>query len=167
MRKIFLGSIILLFILVGCNQKSSSDWYDTKEKAIEYGLEQEGTDESEVLSVEEYEGEIIVSFEKAGSFGVASITKNNKGYSWFRSEPYFDFNVEGDIPYTINGFDFETKTGLEVSVLYGKVFDNSIQKMKLSGDGAERELEVFEDSKLFYAIHRQPFTSLEVVPVKN
>ncbi|WP_087973533.1 hypothetical protein [Oceanobacillus rekensis] len=164
MRKVFLGSIILL-ILVGCNQKGNSDWYDTKEQAIEYGLEQEGTDESAVLSVEEFKGETIAFFEHAGSFGVASITENEKGFSWFRSEPYFDFDVEGDIPYTTNGFDFETKTGLEVSVLYGKAFDNTIQKMKLLGDGAERELEVFDDSKLFYAIHRQPFTSLEVVPV--
>lgn len=165
MRKVFLGSIILL-ILVGCNQKSNPAWYDTKEQAIEYGLDQEGTGKSAVLSVEEYEGETIVAFEYAGSFGVASITESKKGYSWFRSEAYFGFDVEGDIPYTINGFDFETKTGLEVSVLYGKAFDSTIKKMKLSGDGAERELEIFEDSKLFYAIHRQPFTSLEVVPVK-
>lgn len=167
LRKVLLGSIILSFILAGCNQKSRSDWYDTKEEAIEYGLVQERIDESAVLSVEEYEGEAIVFFDNDGALGVASITKNNKGYSWFRSEPYFDFDVEGELPYTTGGFDFKTINGLKVSVLYGKVFDATIQKVRLLGDGPERELKIYEDSNLFYAIHRQPFASLEVIPLKE
>lgn len=166
MRKIFLSGLILL-ILVGCDQSSNADWYDTKEEAIAYGLEQEGMDESAVLSVEDYEGETIVFFEKTGSLGVASITENEKGYSWYRNEPYVNFQVEGDIPFTTNGFELETKSGSVVSVLYGKTFDHTINKMKLSGDGAERELEVFEDSQLFYAIHEQAYSSLEISPVTN
>lgn len=167
MRKVILGSLILLFIVVGCSQKDSSDWYDTKEKAIESGLKQEGMDDSAVLSVEEYEGETIVFYENEGTLGIANIIESNRGYSWFRSEPYFDFDVEGDLAYTTAGFDFETKNGIKGSVLYGKVFDDSIEKMLLQGDGPDRKLEIFNDSKLFYAIHRQPFASLEVVPVKE
>ena len=167
LRKTFLGSIILLYILVGCNQENSSNWYETKEKAIEYGLEQEEVDKSAVLSIEEYEGETIVFYERAGSLGVASISENNKGYSWYRSEPYLGFDIEGDIPYTSNGFNYGTESGLELSVLYGKVFDNSIQSLKLSSDGTERELEIFGNSRLFYAIHRQPFTSIEITPIKD
>lgn len=167
MRKVILGSIVLLFILAGCSQKDSTDWYDSEAKAIESGLEQEGIDKSAVLSVEEYEGETIVLFENEGAISIANINKSNEGFSWFRSEPYFDFNVGGDVPYTTAGFDFETKNGLKGSVVYGKVFDTSIQKMKLIGDGADRELEVIGESKLFYAIHQQPFSSLKVVPVEE
>ncbi|GEN82744.1 hypothetical protein SLU01_10560 [Sporosarcina luteola] len=168
MRRIFLSSIILLFILVGCSQKDSSDWYDSKEKAIEAGLKQEGTDASAVLSVEKYEEETIVFFDYDGALSIANLVESNKGYSWVRLEPYFDFDVEGSsLPYTTAGFDFETKEGSKGSVLYGKVYDESIKKLILIGDGAEKELMIFEDSKLFYTIHRQPFTSLEVIPVKE
>ncbi|MCM3711331.1 hypothetical protein [Sporosarcina luteola] len=169
MRIVLLGSLVLLFIFVGCSQKDSSDWYNTKEKAIESGLKQEGIDESAVLSVEEYEGEMIIFFENEGALSIGNIIESEKGYSWFRNEPYFDFDVdvEGELPYTIAGFDFETKKGSKGSVLYGKVIDPSTQKMMLLGDGIDRELEVSGDSKLFYTIHRQPFTSLKVVTVKE
>jgi hypothetical protein len=122
---------IALLLLIGCSQYSSSDWYDTKEKAIANGLEQEGLDESAVLAVEDYEGETIVFVERTGALGVASITENNKGYSWYRSEPFFNFYVEGELPFTSDSFKFETKTGLDLSVLYGKAFDHTIKKMKL------------------------------------
>src|SRR5699024_90202 len=124
----------------------------TEEKAIKYGLEEEGADESAILSIEKYERETIVFFEKKGALSVAGITKSNKGYSWFRSTQYYDFKVGGDIPYTTGGFNFETETGLTASIIYRKIFDVATKKMKLSGDGVERELEVLEDSKLFYAI---------------
>lgn len=165
MRKVIFGSIIFLFLVVGCNEKSNSDWSDTEEKAIEYGLEEEGVDESAILSIEEYEGETIVFFEKAGALGVASITKNNQGYRWFKSTQYYDFNAKGDIPYTTGGFSFDTETGLTVSVIHGKVFDSSIQKMNLSGDESERDLKIFKDSKIYYSIHQQPFSQLDVSPV--
>lgn len=167
MRKIFLGTCILFLILVGCNQENDSNQFETKEEAIEFGLEEEEVDKSAVLSVEEYEGETIVFYERQGSLGVASITENIQGYSWFRSSPYFGFEIEGDLPYTTNGFNFETESGLELSVLYGKVFDNSIQSMKLSGDGDQRDLTVDENSKLFYAIHQQPFSTIEITPSNN
>lgn len=167
MRKVFIGSFVLLFILVGCNQKEDSRWYDTKEQAIEAGFKQEGIDESAILSIEEYEGETIVFLENDGAFGLANLNESKKGYSWSRQEPYADFDVEGDLPYTTNTLDFKTQEGTKGSVLYGKVFDSSIQKMKLIGDGADRELEVSEETGLFYTIHQQPITSLEVVPIKE
>ncbi|SHG56268.1 hypothetical protein [Ornithinibacillus halophilus] len=170
MRQLFLGSIFILILLAGCSQDDRSSWFETKEKAIEHGLEKENVDQSAVLSVEEYQGETFVFFVRAGGLGVASLTESKKGYRWFRGEPYFGFDVDDafkNIPYTTNGFTSETKTGLEYSVLYGQVFDHSIQRLKLLGAGEERDLEIFGDSKFFFAIHQQPFSSLEIVPIRN
>ena len=175
MRKALLSCVVLLFMLVGCHLQESSnlhndDWHPTKEQAIESGLKQEGTDESSLLSVENYEGETIVFFEIDGALSIANIVESSAGYSWIRSNPFYDVQVEGvakDLPYMSAGFEFETNKGTKGAVLYGKVFDSSIRTMNLLGDGEDRELKVFNDSRLFYSLHEQPFAFLEVVAVKE
>ncbi|WP_409251219.1 hypothetical protein V1502_13800 [Bacillus sp. SCS-153A] len=55
------------FFLAGCTTVSDTmDWYDSEEKAIEAGLQQNELDKSAVLSIEEHKGETIVFFK--GSF---------------------------------------------------------------------------------------------------
>ena len=161
-----LVSICLFFILVGCNENSGQTWYETKEEAIKFGLQQEGTDNSAILGIEEFEGETFVFYVEGGALGVASLTEDKRGFSWYRSQPYVGFDAN-DSPYSTAGFDYKTVSGLEVSILVGKVYDNSIQTMKLIGDGAERELQVHKDSKLFFAIHKVPFNSINVEPMES
>ncbi|ATP40037.1 hypothetical protein CSE16_08240 [Solibacillus sp. R5-41] len=164
MRKI-LTLLVFVSFLTGCNPDATG-WYDTKEDAIKYGLEQEssnGLEKATLLSVEEYMDETIVFFEFANALGVASITESKKGFSWYRDSPYSDF--EGDIPYSTMGFDIETKQGTEISILAGKVFDTKIQKVKLRGEGNDRELIITENSRLFYTIHNAPYRSLEIIPI--
>ncbi|WP_430786910.1 hypothetical protein VBD025_15055 [Virgibacillus flavescens] len=160
--QVYIGGISLMLMLVACSQGSNSNWHNTEDEAIEFGLEEEGTDTSAILSTEKFKGETIVFYDHNGSFGVASITKNDKGYSWFRSEPYFGFDVSGDLPFTTAGFTYETEKGIEVPILYGKVLDPSVQKLKLTGDGNERELQLDENSPFFFAIHEEPYHSLKV-----
>lgn len=85
MRKI-LTLLVLASFLAGC-YSDSTGWYDTKEDAIKYGLEQEsskGIEKAILLSVEEHMDETIVFFEFANALGVASITESKKGFSWYR-----------------------------------------------------------------------------------
>ncbi|MFC0561552.1 hypothetical protein [Halalkalibacter alkalisediminis] len=168
--KFFLGSVILkkiflllsfITFLVGCTQDNSK-WYQTKEDAIKYGLEQESAN-AILLSVEEYSDETIVFFELNKALGVASITESKKGFSWYRDQPFSGF--EGDGPYSTMGFEIETKQGTKISILAGKAFDTSINQIKILGDGDEKEVPITENSRLFYAIHDVPFGSLEIIPI--
>lgn len=107
-------SIYVLFILTACTQ---SDWYDTRDEAIENGLQEEGIGESPTVSIEEYDGETIVLYAQDNSLGVASITEGEEGYSWYRSAPNHRFEVTGDLPYTTGSFEVETDSGMQVTIL--------------------------------------------------
>ncbi|WP_227940399.1 hypothetical protein [Alkalihalobacillus deserti] len=166
MKRITFIVISLYFVLlVGCSSSDNTQWYETKETAIEYGLQEEGTDKTSILSIEEFKGETIVFYELDNSLGVANIAESKKGFSFFRNTSYVGFG--GDSAHSKMGFDFKTKSGVNVNVLAGKASDKSIEKMKLLGDGLERELPISEKSRLFYVIHEEPYTSLEVIPITN
>ncbi|WP_245613705.1 VOC family protein [Alkalihalobacterium bogoriense] len=102
MKQLFLLFFFITF-LVGCTQDNSK-WYNTKDEAIKYELEQEGSN-AILLSVEDYSGETIVFFEQSKTLGVASVTESKKGFSWYRDEPFIDF--DGDIPYSTMGFNYK------------------------------------------------------------
>lgn len=156
----------LLIFLTGCNgNEYNLEWHDTKEEAITHGTAEEGIENSSILSIEEINEETIVFYTFEGSFGVASIAESDEGYAWYRSTNYVGFSGEG--PYSTIGYSFETESGNEISVLVGKAFDDNISKMRLSGDGAEKELQVFEGSRLFFTTHEAPFHSLELIPIED
>jgi hypothetical protein len=158
--------VFLLVLFTGCTRHEIEQivWYETKEQAIEQGLQLEGVDSEGVLSIEELDGETIVFYDYENSLGVASITESAKGYSWYRSRGYTD--LEGVAPFSTAGFEYETESGLDVPVLVGKAFDQSITKMKLIEKSAEKELKVFNKSRLFFSILQMPFSSVEIKPVK-
>lgn len=133
------------------------------EKAIEYGLQQAEIDKTSLLSIEEFKGETLVFYEYNNSLGVASITESKKGFSFFRNTSYVGF--DGDTAHTRLGFDFKTKSGVTVNILAGKASSKDILKMKVIGDGKERELSISKYSRLFYTIHEEPYSSLDVIPV--
>ncbi|MBM7661170.1 hypothetical protein JOC85_001942 [Bacillus mesophilus] len=166
MKKIFYFFVFILVLLTGCAFQGNEEivWYETKEQAIDEGLQLEGITREEILSIEELDGETIVFYEYDKSLGVASITQSAQGYSWYRSRGYTD--LEGVAPFSTAGFEYETKSGLNVPVLVGKAFDQSITKMKLIESNAEKELEVFDKSRLFFSILKLPFSSIEIKPVK-
>lgn len=147
--KTLMIGICVLFILTACNQ---SDWYDTRDEAIENGLQKEGIGESSTVSVEEYEGETIVLYAQDNSLGVASITESEEGYSWYRSAPDHKFEVTGDLPYTTGSFEVETESGMQVTILYGEIFDSTIQVNDIASREGLNELKLLGDSKLFYAV---------------
>lgn len=168
MRKtvgLLLTSFLLTF-LTGCSgNEYNLEWHETKEEALSHGTDKEGIENSSILSIEEIDEETIVFYEFEGSFGVANIAENDEGYAWYRSTNHVGFSGEG--PYATIGYSFETDSGNEISVLVGKAFDDNISKMRLSGDGAEKELQVFEGSRLFFTTHEVPFHSLELIPIEN
>lgn len=50
------------------------------------------------------EGETFVFYEYMDGLGVANIVKSEKGYGWKRSQPYNDFEVDGELAYSTSSF---------------------------------------------------------------
>ena len=147
--KILLLGVFVLFILTACNQ---TDWYDTRDEAIENGLQEAGVGASSAVSVEEYGGETIVLYAHENSLGVVSITESEKGYGWYKSAPNHSFEVTGDLAYTTGSFEMETESGVQVPILYGEIFDSSVQVNDVKSREGLSELTLLGDSNLFYAI---------------
>lgn len=145
-----LAGVLILFLFTGCSQSEGGDWHNSEREAVLTGLEKEGTDILAVLSIERVKGETLVFFEQKGGLGIASITKSEKGYSWYRSEPFLDFETEGSLPYTTAEFEYETERGVKVPVLAGKVFDPTVKKIKLIDFGIEKEFLISKRSSWFY-----------------
>ncbi|WP_341960273.1 hypothetical protein NM897_10465 [Planococcus maritimus] len=137
--------ICLAFTLAACDQ---AVWYDTKEEAMENGLE----DKASGVTVEEYKGERIVLYEYEGALGAASITESEKGYHWYRSVPYHGFENTGDLPYTTGSFTFETEAGVEVAILYGAIFDSTMEINEVASREELTEVTRLDESNLFYSL---------------
>ncbi|MFP3471026.1 hypothetical protein R0J90_13370, partial [Micrococcus sp. SIMBA_144] len=71
--------------LLACSNQDSREWFETEEEAIQYGLHTEGFEgiPPKILSTKEYRGETLVFFDLAVDFGAASISRGEKGYSWY------------------------------------------------------------------------------------
>ncbi|MFD1021073.1 hypothetical protein [Thalassobacillus hwangdonensis] len=155
-------TVLLMVLTAGCQQESAIEWHISKEAAVEYGLKQEQAEPGSVISIEAFEGETIVFYEYRGGLGIAHIAESERGYGWKRSQPYYDFETTGKLDFSTSAFDIEMESGPPFSVLIGKAFDPSIQQMKLSGDGTERMMKVFDDSRFFYAFHTISADEIEV-----
>lgn len=154
-----------LILLIGCQSSNDLQRFDTKDKAIEYGLEKEGVNNTALLSVEDFEGEQFVFYERESALGVANIIESDEGFRWSRNNHYHGF--EGDAPYVTVDFNAKTNTGKDVLILAGRVFDSSIQTMKIIDNGMERELKIYGESRFFYLIHSSSFQSLKITPIRE
>ncbi|MFT9497627.1 hypothetical protein [Anaerosolibacter sp.] len=172
MKKIVLILLMGIVFLQGCtNIEDHIEWYQSKESAIENGIEKEGLDKSAILSVDEINGETIIFYEmymeaeNLSAFGIAIIKENNNSYSWYRPSAYFGFEST-DSDYMLAGTNIKTPRKQEISVVIGRVCDNTIKSVILSGDGQERELVISGKGRLFYSIHKAPFTHLKIQPLR-
>ncbi|WP_227396119.1 hypothetical protein [Jeotgalibacillus aurantiacus] len=154
------------FFIAGCNNENAVEWFDTQNEAIESGLAQEGSGLESVLSTEKFQGETFVFYESSSGLGTGNIIENNGTYSWKRTDPIVNFEVEGELPYSTAAFPFQTDSGISASILTGKAFDHTIQEMKLSGDGEERNLKLRGDNRFFYALIKVPYEDISLTPVQ-
>ncbi|WP_026690125.1 hypothetical protein [Alteribacter aurantiacus] len=148
MKRVVLILLVMGMITSGCSNHERLTWYETKEEAIEQGVQVEGADLVSILSVEEFEGAMFVIYEKGDALGIASIAESDQGYAWYRSSPYYGF--DGDVPMQSIGVVTETYSGEEVSAIAGKVNDSLITSVKASGGAM---LDVHHPSGLFYLLH--------------
>ena len=88
LRSVFL---LLLFVFItGCssNAKETEDlkWFNSEEKAKEYGLKHENIKENDVLEMTDLNNERLVIYKfkvpEGEGINVAQIVKKNKKYSW-------------------------------------------------------------------------------------
>ncbi|SDO12275.1 hypothetical protein [Alkalicoccus daliensis] len=169
MRRIISALLIFFCLLLmnACSQSTSADAYENLEDAVKFGLQSEGAHPSDVMAVEEFQDETIIFYEFDGTLGVASISKTENGYRWFRGGPYLAFENNDSDSYSAAGFFYETEQGLEVPIMYGQIRDNGISKILLADKGIEKELQISGDSLFYFAIHEAPFSSLEITPVRE
>ncbi|PFA66679.1 hypothetical protein CN378_13220 [Bacillus sp. AFS015802] len=165
--RVYAVIILSILSLYACSNQDSREWFETEAEAIQYGLHMENGEgiPPKILSTEEYRGETLVFFDLAGDFGAASISRSEKGYSWYRTAPHFGFEGGGD--YSTGGFELLTESGVKIPIICGKSFDSSIEKMVLSGDGPQKDLTFTNGSRLYYSIHEADYNSLEVTPVRS
>jgi len=170
LKKVFVIVSVLLF-LVSCKtneENGNLKWFPSKEEAIEAGLRQESAESKSILDIIEENGETLVFYEMFNGLGVANIAKGPKGFGWYRSSAYIDFQTDSeDSPFMYGGFDIQTYSGITLSVIAGKVYDKSIKKLLLKNNGNEKELQIYGKSRFFFSTHDSEFNSLEVVPVNK
>lgn len=163
--------VFVLLLLVSCESNEENvnlKWFPSKEEAIEVGLRQENAESTSNLDIVEENGETLVFYEMFNGLGVANIVKGPKGFGWYRSNPYLDFQTDSEeSPLMYGEFDIQTYSGVTLSVIAGKVYDKSIKKLLLKNNGNEKELQIYGKSRLFFSTHDSEFNLLEVVPVNE
>ncbi|OZB93488.1 hypothetical protein [Paenibacillus sp. XY044] len=159
----------MLSLLIGCGHPKSASaadppWFHSAAQAAAYGLHEEQAERSNVLATIMVDGEELIFYEKDGAFGVGGVAEGPRGYQWYRSSPYLDFQGE-DSPYMTGGFTVQTAKGQHVNILAGKVFDPKITGITVQGDDAVQELSVTGHSRFFFMVHEAPFSELKVTPI--
>ncbi|WP_426448954.1 hypothetical protein ACP26L_29780 [Paenibacillus sp. S-38] len=152
----------------------SKAWYPTVDEAVKAGL---AAEEGRLLSVEKDEAETFVFFMARtggadGALGVASITKGEQGYRWYRGEAYHA-SQSVDVPYDSMSFAVKAESGHTIKVYSGRVYDASIRKMNLLENGVLLQAKEIADPKsgLYYFMverRKAPMESgaFEVKPAK-
>lgn len=168
-RLVMVPVVLYVFcLLIGCSHATSassdSPWFNSAAQAVEYGLHEEQVELSNVLTTITVNGEELIFYEKDGAFGVGGVSEGPRGYQWYRSSPYRDFQGE-DTPYMTGGFTVRTPKGQDVNILAGKVFDPKITGITVKGDHEAQELSVTGRSRFFFMVHQSPFSELEITPV--
>lgn len=117
MRRCLYVLAVLIFIS-GCS--SNLQWFNTEKEAINYGMEEEGIKQDEVLGQLKEDGALFVFYKKEFSdgtgVGVANIAHKDGKYAWFRSSSYtvithskasWEINDYSGNVYTVHAFKDE------------------------------------------------------------
>jgi hypothetical protein len=138
MKKIIILLFVVLFISACTKQAQKEEKYFPKEQeAIQYGAKLE---QIKILTQTRYKNETIsLIFKSPNLIGVASVSSNKDGFSWYRSDPFF--NIETKV-----AFDFTAKSGNTIPILIGKVQNAETKKVRLTNKSKniDMELDVYQ-----------------------
>ncbi|AEI45162.1 hypothetical protein [Paenibacillus mucilaginosus] len=128
-------------------------WHPTVDEAVKAGI---AAEDGRLLSVEKDEAETFVFFMARtggaeGALGVASITKGEQGYRWYRAEAYHA-SQSVDVPFDTMSFTVKAESGHTIKVYSGRVYDPAIRKMNLLENGVLLQAKEIADPKsgLYY-----------------
>ncbi|ASB91337.1 hypothetical protein OZL92_16080 [Bacillus sonorensis] len=82
--------LFLLFVLflAGCSSTKENKWFDSEEKAIEYGAKSENISKNDILEKVDLDGEKVIVFRFTESAGkgicIANIIHKDNKYQWNR-----------------------------------------------------------------------------------
>ncbi|AEI44533.1 hypothetical protein [Paenibacillus mucilaginosus] len=174
MWKIF-APILLVIIVVAAYllyDKDDREWYSTEKVAIDHGLKIEGLQESDIVSIDKSFEETFVIFQKDMKIGVATISKNDKGFSWYRSTPYASYDTANQaFPYTYFGFDLQSEFGNKYKLFSGIIYNKNIKKLGLFYNNAllqEREIDTNITPIYYFLVKDENYvnTNMQVKEIK-
>ncbi|MNO20914.1 hypothetical protein D3C76_106730 [compost metagenome] len=154
----FFVFILTLTLLVSCSNDSQSHrFFETKTKAIDYGLNEEN---ALILKSETYNGENLILIKSRG-WGVSLgqvIKKSDEGYYWDKRIPYF--SIESD-SYVL--FDYKLENGEKVPMIIGRSGSPKDRTVMLTGlDGSTVKLDVIKGYFMGFNI---PYNTYEVATI--
>lgn len=162
MKKYFL--VIFLLILSGCSD--DLEWKETKEAAIEDGLNASQAP-SELIATETVDDYTIVTLLEDGELVFGEIVEKNGEFAWYRSFPSFDFignEVElGGGAHT----DFETHDGTTIHVLIGRVADKNVEQVRIEDGQLNQVRNIIGDTGGYYVFSLNPFAGVYTEPVSS
>ena len=158
--------IMLLIFVVGCSGQpvNQSIWYATESEAITRGIDGENLLMENIIGMEEVDGDTVVVFATDVSVSFAWIVESKEGYQWYRSELIYNINTESQ-PDDLSRFTLNTETlsGKEIFLIHGKIYDESIKRVRLNGDGKASEFEVNNRFGIYYFITTNELVSVEPI----
>lgn len=147
--------VCFMFVVSSCSEKTDSgQLFPTKEEAIDYWSKKEN---AKVLTTEEFENEqFVLLLTSTNLVTVASITKKENGFKWYRNSPFF--KVDSTIM-----LNYETESSKTVPLVIGKV-NNHIKKVRLESPNT---LSAILDAKNGYFLGLNiPKSNYKVIPIE-
>lgn len=155
LRSVFL---LLLFVFItGCssNAKETEDlkWFNSEEKAKEYGLKRENIKENDVLEMRDLNNERLVIYKfkvpEGEGINVAQIVKKNKKYSWYTiSNRIVVKSKQGNVDASV---EVESEKG-HVFKLYSGVVDDPENPDIAIGEEEGVTPTIVQETGMYYAI---------------
>lgn len=131
MKKLMILLLSFIILLTGCTSKKDEEtkWFNSQNKAIEYGLKYEDIKKNDILEVVDLKGEKVVVFRFGDPDGkgicIAHLINKNNQYQWYRDLQRVILKSDkpnvGNLNVTT---DFKTTSGKEYKLYLG-VANNS------------------------------------------
>lgn len=154
LRSVFL---LLLFVFItGCssNAKEIEDlkWFNSEEKAKEYGLKHENIKENDVLEMKDLNNERLVIYKfkvpEGEGINVAQIVRKNRKFSWYTiSNRIVVKSKQGNIDASV---EVESEKGHVFKLYSGVVDDPENPDIAIVEDGVTPT--IVQETGMYYAI---------------
>ena len=98
MKKLII-CLTIFVMLSGCTTNEKLTWFNNKDEAIQFGIEEEGIEQEDIIAELESGEEQFIVYKKEENdemlIGLSNIAKSKQKYAWYRSDAYI--KVQDDV----------------------------------------------------------------------